>query len=499
MTHIDRNEAIARIKKALKARSGKSWSVTGGRGTAWGWIDINVPPARRRDGGMTEEARLELQELLGLPAWRAVHFQSESVSPEQREWYVLRAEGARGRDVPGGADWDPSTVPETPTETQGADSDPAPSCGCEADQPEADPEVFACPCGDHCSDPACAEGAALRRCADGLRAEEAAKQRLAAAVANDTRPARLTEDGVRVAADSGTTFLVPTDEERAARRALYEVKVANRLERLRARAERRRAEGTALIEPSHAKAQIIPLGQPILVGHHSEGRDRRFRARIDAGLRKGFEAMKEASALDRRLAAAERNEAISSDDPDAVDKLRAKVAEFEATARRWKEVNVTIRIEDKTAAKDGLDPRVAAVRLIGALRYMGASEEELRDWTKPDFAGRIGIARYRFTNLSSEVRRLKARIAQLEERERLGPAHPECIGDVRIVEEDNRLRMVFPAKPDEATRAALKGSGFRWSPSAGAWQRFPTGAAWNEARRIATRFAEKERSDAQQG
>lgn len=44
---MDRNEAIQRIKTALRRRSGKAWSVTGGRGTAWGWINIDAPPARR--------------------------------------------------------------------------------------------------------------------------------------------------------------------------------------------------------------------------------------------------------------------------------------------------------------------------------------------------------------------------------------------------------------------------------------------------------------------
>lgn len=44
---LERNEVILRIRKALKARSGKVWSVTGGKGTAWGWIDIDAPPARR--------------------------------------------------------------------------------------------------------------------------------------------------------------------------------------------------------------------------------------------------------------------------------------------------------------------------------------------------------------------------------------------------------------------------------------------------------------------
>ena len=44
---MDRNETIIAIRTALKNRSGKQWSVTGGTGTAWGWIKISVPPSRR--------------------------------------------------------------------------------------------------------------------------------------------------------------------------------------------------------------------------------------------------------------------------------------------------------------------------------------------------------------------------------------------------------------------------------------------------------------------
>lgn len=107
---IDRNEAIERIRRALRARSGKSWSVTGGRGTAWGWITIDAPPARRRflwtDGGAGErfepaarfghmgpDDRAELARLLGLD--RAVHHQGEQIpaGSDYREEYVARAEG----------------------------------------------------------------------------------------------------------------------------------------------------------------------------------------------------------------------------------------------------------------------------------------------------------------------------------------------------------------------------------------------------------------------
>lgn len=42
-----RDAVCTRIKAGLVARSGRQWSVTGGRGTAYGWITISSPKARR--------------------------------------------------------------------------------------------------------------------------------------------------------------------------------------------------------------------------------------------------------------------------------------------------------------------------------------------------------------------------------------------------------------------------------------------------------------------
>lgn len=101
---LDRNEAIRRIREGLKARSGKTWSVTGGRGTAWGWLKISAPPKRleaRTPGGyagyMTEADCAELGRLLGLKG--PVHFQGESVAASSDHYweYVDRAEGAEPR------------------------------------------------------------------------------------------------------------------------------------------------------------------------------------------------------------------------------------------------------------------------------------------------------------------------------------------------------------------------------------------------------------------
>ncbi|MAN86402.1 MAG: hypothetical protein CL555_05930 [Algoriphagus sp.] len=58
------------------------------------------------------------------------------------------------------------------------------------------------------------------------------------------------------------------------------------------------------------------------------------------------------------------------------------------------------------------------------------------------------------------------------------------IGGVRIVENTTleRIQIIFPDKPSDDERAALKRRGLRWAPSAGAWQRKLT----NNARHVAS-------------
>lgn len=91
---VGRDEAIAAIRSALRRRSGKSWSVKGDRGTAWGWITISAPPRRCGEYGyMTDEDRAELGRLLGLEGPAHTQGVSIAASSDYRAEYVARAEG----------------------------------------------------------------------------------------------------------------------------------------------------------------------------------------------------------------------------------------------------------------------------------------------------------------------------------------------------------------------------------------------------------------------
>ena len=70
----------------------------------------------------------------------------------------------------------------------------------------------------------------------------------------------------------------------------YEIKKQARIDRLRERADKARKEASSRYETARKMGSVIPMGQPILVGHHSEKRDRNYRARIDTNYRKGYEA-----------------------------------------------------------------------------------------------------------------------------------------------------------------------------------------------------------------
>lgn len=163
---------------------------------------------------------------------------------------------------------------------------------------------------------------------------------------------------------------------------------------------------------------------------------------------------------------------ISSDDPQAVEKLEAKLAALEEHQETMKAANAAIRMKDPAKG----DAKLAE---------LGYTTEDIAKLRAPDFCGRIGYPAYALQNNNANIRRIRGRIAELKKRTESTPEGWEFDGGRVVVNTaENRLQIIFDGKPNADVRTELKGEGFRWAPSQGAWQRQLTDNAMRAARRL---------------
>ena len=149
---------------------------------------------------------------------------------------------------------------------------------------------------------------------------------------------------------------------------------------------------------------------------------------------------------------------ISSDDPEAVQKLKVKLEGLEREQERMKAVNAYYRKHKTLEGCPGLDP----------VQFEKLKASMDRDWRKDPkpYPG------FYLTNNNAMIRQTKKRIEELSQK-----AETEYEGwtfdggRVEMNRAANRLQIIFDEKPDADTRTALKNEGFRWSPKEGAWQR----------------------------
>ena len=231
----------------------------------------------------------------------------------------------------------------------------------------------------------------------------------------------------------------------------YERQEARR-ERYELRAERARQESNAATRQAEKMASIIPMGQPILVGHHSD---------------KAISLDKKAAYYEEKAESVGQS-GISSDAPDALERLEKKLAERERAHAWMKEVN--------KAFKKG-DAALLALGMTQAqIDKMRATMSSCHHQPYPQFS---------LANNSAEIRRIKARIEKLKATARnVTIKTPFASGTIVDNVEENRLQILFDDKPDADTRTKLKSHGFRWSPRNGAWQRMRSNAATYYAKQI---------------
>lgn len=234
----------------------------------------------------------------------------------------------------------------------------------------------------------------------------------------------------------------------------YEAKQEEKRQRLQEAAAKRRRESDARYQAGRQIMEMIPPGQPILIGHHSEKGHRAALRRIDNHFKKSLELHHEAKELEHRAAAVGTG-GISSDDPDAPEKLTAKLKAKKALRERMKRVNALWRKRDAEGLKaEGLELEALDREIAG--RY---------SWEKQPFP------KWQIQNLGAEIRRLEQRIEMIGAT-RATPGTATTLGAVTVIDDpdENRVAIEFP-KADEALRAVVKSNGWRWSPTRRAWVR----------------------------
>lgn len=250
----------------------------------------------------------------------------------------------------------------------------------------------------------------------------------------------------------------------------FEAKRTARIARFSGLADKNEEKAETRFDTASKMAAIIPMGQPILIGHHSEKRDRRYRERIGDNMRKGIEHEKKAEYYRDKASSAERNDAIMSDDPEALTKLNDKIKSLEDSRDFMKLVNKAWRSAGRPKADDAegwakvaADPRVKLelIEVTTVRRQMA-----IVPWQESPYPG------YAFQNLNANIKRLKERLAALIAAERREAIAFE-INDVRVEEEDGRINVYFPSKPSDEVRQRLKSYplSLKWSRYSGCWTR----------------------------
>ena len=187
----------------------------------------------------------------------------------------------------------------------------------------------------------------------------------------------------------------------------YEDKQNARRERYEELSEKASRESEQAHQAFRDKMSAIPMGQPILVGHHSEKRDRRYREKAWDTLGKAVKLSDKADYYESKANSVGKA-GISADDANAIAKLAQKYKSGVTSAEKRRIIDRVIDIHKN--------------------RQMAGDTSKQTD----------------YSNLGFQVERNT---------------------DI------NRLQLKFDGKPEANVRSILKSNGFRWSPREGAWQR----------------------------
>ena len=231
----------------------------------------------------------------------------------------------------------------------------------------------------------------------------------------------------------------------------YEAKQQRRRERLEQAAQRAEQRSQAHHDAAHRAVEHIPFGQPILVGHHSERGHRAALRRSHRHMDKFCEEYGNAEQLKHRASRVGKG-GISSDDPEALVKLRGKLEKKKAIREQRKAVNAAWRKAGRPRAlgtdREPSDEDAAKWERLAEVLGDAGLAAKVRAMMARDFLHRAPFT-YELTNAGAEIRRLEQRIAQLEAAAAEPEREPTRGRGFTVCEDksEHRIRFEFDAKP----------------------------------------------------
>lgn len=253
-----------------------------------------------------------------------------------------------------------------------------------------------------------------------------------------------------------------------------------KIERFQELAQKNKQASNNAYKASNEAVKHIPMGQPILVGHHSEKRHRATLTKAWDKMGKSIELDKKADYYSDKAKAAENNTAISSDDPDALIKLKNKLEVLNKNQEKMKSINKVCR--NKKLSEEEI--------IIKLKENFELNDNNIHSLLNPRYSSeKKGFPGYSLTNNNGRIRQVKQRIEKLEKLEKL-ENESITIGTVNIEVniDDNRVELYFPEKPSDEFRKIIKRNGFKWSRNKGAWQKQISIWNINDAKKIAEEY-----------
>lgn len=237
-------------------------------------------------------------------------------------------------------------------------------------------------------------------------------------------------------------------------------KKQNRIDRYNELVRKAEKRSNEAFNQSNSIVENIPIGQPILVGHHSEGQYRRTLDRSWNALEKSVQENEKADYYRQKASAAEKNNAIYTEDEDSVERLEEKIAKLERLQQTMKDRNKIVKSKN-------LSDEAKISKLIEA----GMKDTDAAKLLQPDYCNRIGYSEYVLTNNGAVIRNAKKRLEKVKWLKAQEEKEYEVNG-FRVVEnpQENRFQIFFGNKPAEEIRKQLRHAGYRYSYENECWQ-----------------------------